>query len=125
MEENTELFCGYNDSLEEEDEELFDRANDLYASLMFEVNNDLVQLFNLADRDDKILKRCLAPDLQSIWEEVWSQMNAQPTFQESQLDTNLSYRPLKPQPHLHPYFRAAGMYFFHCGYKPGYRELLS
>jgi hypothetical protein len=125
MDENTELFCGYNDFLEEEeDDESYSRTNDLYAALLLEVNNDLKQLFHLADRDEKTLQRCLDPALKSIWEDTWSLMNAQPTFQEAEHDDTLRYRPLKPQPHLHPYYRAAGMYFFHRGYKPGHRELL-
>lgn len=98
----------------------------LYDALMAmeEVNNNLANLLRWADKDPDIRQRCLDPDLDEVWEEAWSRMNALPTFEEAQADKNLSYRPLKKQPHLHPFYRVAGLYFFHCGSNPGQRELL-
>lgn len=95
-----------------------------YLALMNRVDNDFAALLTLSETQQDIIDQCLDPDLEPIWEIIWAKMNAQPTFQEAQKDNSLKYRPLKPQPFLHPFYRVAGLHYFHRGYKPGHRELL-
>jgi hypothetical protein len=108
----------------EEEKEISSSGRGLYLSLMKKVGNNLADLVQLTERDPEILDDCLDSDLEAIWENIWEKMNAQPTYQEAQKEPYLKYRPLKPQPHLKPFYRVAGLYYFHCGYKPGHRELL-
>lgn len=105
-------------------EETQEIATQKYLALMELVGNDFPTLLIRSENEQDILDRCLDPDLDSIWEMIWEKMNAQPTFQDAQKNPSLKYRPLKPQDSLHPFYRVAGLHYFHRGYKPGHRELL-
>ena len=91
---------------------------------MESVSNDFAELLLLSESNQKIIDRCLDPDLDPIWEMIWEKMNAKPTYQEAQQNSSLRYRPLKPQAFLHPFYRVAGLHYFHRGSRPGHRELL-
>ena len=74
---------------------LLPKGWDLYKLLLADTDNDVAKLIHLADRDADVQARCLDPSLEPIWEEAWSQMNAQPTYLEAKFDPTLKYRPLK------------------------------
>lgn len=95
-----------------------------YTALMESVNNDFAELLLLSESKKKIVDRCLDPDLESIWEMIWEKMNAEPTYQEAQKNSSFRYRPLKHQAFLAPFYRVAGLHYFHRGSRPGHRELL-
>lgn len=96
---------------------------DLFGALIAETGDSVEKLIDRADKDPALMQHCLNNTLLPIWEEAWAKMNVEPTLLESHENPNLTYRPLTPQPHLHPFYRLAGVSFYFRG-KPQHRELL-
>ncbi len=109
--------------LMEESQETIAIGLQKYKLLMAQFDNNFAELLSQSEAHHEIIHQCLDTDLESVWEIIWEQMNAEPTFQEAKKNTSLPYRPLKPQPFLHPFYRVAGLHYFHLG-KPGSREFL-
>ncbi len=96
---------------------------DLFGALLVETDNVLEKLIERADKDPVLMQHCLKDSLKPIWEEAWSKMNVEPTLLESIANPTVNYRPLTSQPHLHPFYRLAGVKFYFQG-RPGHREFL-